>query len=362
MTNILVYSDNHFCASSSILRGQGTRYSFRLENQIKTMSWLNELAVKHNCIGMFCAGDFFDRADLNAQEITALGEIDFNVLPHYFIVGNHELGRGDCSFSSTHTFLQNNNCEVFANPAILGFNDTLVYILPYQLQNDARPIESYFSPVDKNYKYKILIMHNDIKGIQLGRYITEDGFDKQDLSSNFDLVINGHIHNQSWVTSNVLNIGNITGQNFSEDGFKYKHQAMIIDLDTLQYTLITNPYALNFYKIDWSSDPDIDIINETSQRMHNAVLSLKISEKDSEYLKYRFDPTCKNEELERIHCPKACNIICSRIVVDHTMSESLNNTSVETLQLDHIREFEQFVISSMECTDIVKSELQEVLK
>lgn len=362
MTKILIYSDNHFCASSSILRGQGTKYSLRLENQIKTMSWLNETAVKHGCIGMFCAGDFFDRADLNAQEITALGEIDFSVLPNYFIVGNHELGRGDCSFSSTHTFLQNNNCEVFTNPAVLGFNDTLVYILPYTLQNDARPIKTYFSPIDKNYKHKILIMHNDIKGIQLGRYITENGFDKEDLSSSFDLVVNGHIHNQNWVTSNVLNIGNITGQNFSEDAFKYKHQAMIIDLDTLEYELITNPYALNFYKIDWSNDPGIDVINEISKKMSNAVLSLKVSEKDSEYLRYRFDPNNKNEELERIHCPKNCNILCTRIVVDHTTSDSIPNISVKTLQLDHVKEFQQFVINNMEYNDIVKSELQEILK
>ena len=361
-TKILIYTDNHFCATSSIVRGRGNKYTLRLENQIQTMEWLINMAQENNCVAMFCCGDFFDRADLNAEELSALGEIDLKGIPNYFLVGNHEIGRSDCSFSTTSTFLQNDVCEILPEPTIMGWGSTLIYILPYILENDKKPVMEYFSNIETpNYKYKILLSHNDIKGIQLGKYVTETGFTNEELDVNFDLVVNGHIHNQSWVTDKVLNLGNITGQNFSEDGFKYKHQAMILDLDTLQYELITNPHALNFYKIDWSNDTDIDVINQTSMNMSNAVLSLKVNEKNAYYLKYRFDPTNHDEHMEKIHCPKSCNIICSRIIVDHQTPQTKETISTENLQLDHIKEFQQFVVDNVEYNDIVKSELQEVL-
>lgn len=363
MNKILIYTDNHFCATSSIVRERGNKYTLRLENQIKTMEWLVDKAQENNCVAMFCCGDFFDRADLNAEELSALSEIDLKGILNYFLVGNHEIGRGDCTFSTTSTFLQNNICEILPKPTIIGWGKTLIYILPYILESNKKPVMEYFKNIDTTgYEYKILLSHNDIKGIRLGNYITETGFTKEELNDNFDLVINGHLHNQSWVTNKVLNLGNITGQNFSEDGFKYKHQAIVLDLDTLEYELLTNPYALNFYKIDWSNDPGIDVINATSMNMQNAVLSLKIDDKNSEYMKYRFDPTNNNPHMAEIHCPKNCNIVCSRIIVEHDSTDTSSNVSVENLQLDHIKEFQQFVMDSMEYNDIVKTELQEVLK
>lgn len=359
---ILIYTDNHFCSTSSIVRGRGKRYTIRLENQLETMNWLVDTAINKGCSAMFCCGDFFDRADLNAEEVSALGEIDLKGIPNYFLVGNHEIGRSDCTFSTTSTFLQNDVCEILPEPTIIGWGNTLIYILPYISEMNKKPVMEYFKSIETSgYNYKILLTHNDIKGIQLGKYVTETGFTKDELDANFDLVVNGHIHNQSWVTSKVFNLGNITGQNFSEDGFRYKHQAMILDLDTLRYDLITNPYALNFYKIDWSDDPCIDVINQTSMNMSNAVLSLKVCEKDADYLKYRFDPTNYDEHMEKIHCPKSCNIICSRIIVDHQTPQTKETISTENLQLDHIKEFQQFVVNNMEYTDIVKAELQEVL-
>ena len=362
MNKILLYTDNHFCTYSSIVRSRGERYSVRLENQLKTMDWLVDLAKQNQCSSMFCLGDFFDKPELTAEEISALSEINFeNILP-YFIVGNHELGTGDCEFSSAHAFLQNKECEVFNKPSVLAIGKTLIYILPYQVDR-LSSVMNYFSstiPIDQ-YAHKILLMHNDIKGIQMGKFKSEEGFEISDLQNNFDLVINGHIHNQMWITDNVLNLGNITGQNFSEDGFRYQHQAMILDCDTLEYSLVRNPRALNFYKIDWSQGTDIDTINKVSSMMCNAVVSMKVTESESEYLRYRFDPTYQNERLEQCHAPRNCNIVQARISVEHTVdSDSVDK--VADLHLDHLQEFQNFVIQNIQSDDIVLSELQEVLK
>lgn len=362
MNKILIYSDNHFCANSSIVRGRGQKYTIRLENQIKTMQWLKGLANKHNCCGMFCCGDFFDRADLTAEEVSALSEIDFSSVPSYFIVGNHEIGRSDNAFSTANTLLQNNNCEVFDKSSILGIGNTAIFILPYVLENDKKEIAKYF-PQDLNIDkpYKLLLTHNDIKGIQLGKFVSTEGFEISDLSKNFDLVVNGHIHNSSWVAENIFNIGNITGQNFSEDAFKYSHNAMILDLDTLSYELFINPYALNFYKVDFTHS-DIDEINEVSLKMYNYVATIKTTAKDAQYIKYRFDPSCEDAELERIHCPKHSNAVCCRVIVEHDLQTNTSNKDIESLKLDHIEEFKHFVLSTLGKEDIVLSELQEVLK
>lgn len=35
---ILIYADNHFCETSSIIRSYGDKYTLRLENQIKSIN------------------------------------------------------------------------------------------------------------------------------------------------------------------------------------------------------------------------------------------------------------------------------------------------------------------------------------
>ena len=71
----LVCGDVHWCQYSSILRARGRKYSVRLENLIKSVNWVEDLAAKKGCIGVIYLGDFFDRPDLNSQEISALSEI-----------------------------------------------------------------------------------------------------------------------------------------------------------------------------------------------------------------------------------------------------------------------------------------------
>lgn len=356
MTKILLYSDNHFCSYSSIVRGRGTKYSVRLENQLQTMKWLLKTAYDNDCVGAFCLGDFFDRADLNAEEVKALSEIDFGTMPHYFIVGNHEISRADCAYSTAHAFLQNSHCTVYDKPGIIGFGETLVYILPYMLDKKDN-VNDYFPdlPELKNKK-KILLMHNDIKGIQMGQFVSKEGLDLDTLSKSFSLVVNGHLHNSSWVADNVFNIGNITGQNFSEDGFTYEHHAMIIDLDTFEYSIIRNPWAFNFYKIDWAHGTDIDIINSTSQKMFNYVATIKVSPEDAEYIRYRFDPALPEHQ----YIPRHSNGVACKVIVEYPI-EKIQKQDVSSLHFDHIQEFQKFITAAMPNNDLVVSELQKVL-
>ena len=86
---ILVVGDVHWSQYSSILRKRGEKYSYRLENLIQSVNWAEQLAYETNCELIVYLGDFFDRAEINSEEISALKEIVWASKPHYFLVGNH---------------------------------------------------------------------------------------------------------------------------------------------------------------------------------------------------------------------------------------------------------------------------------
>ena len=69
---ILIYTDPHFCEKFSIVTKMGDKFTQRLENQIKSINWVERLAEKEGCSMVICAGDFFDKPSLTPDEITAL--------------------------------------------------------------------------------------------------------------------------------------------------------------------------------------------------------------------------------------------------------------------------------------------------
>ena len=99
-----IFADPHWSSYSSIVRSRGEKYSTRLENLIKTINWVESEAQNQNCNTIVCLGDFFDKSELNSEEITALQEIKWANIIHYFLVGNHEMGRNNLELSSSHLF------------------------------------------------------------------------------------------------------------------------------------------------------------------------------------------------------------------------------------------------------------------
>ena len=100
---VCICGDVHWCTYSSILRKRGIRYSLRLENLIDSVNWVIDTAASSGCTDLFFLGDFFDASVLTAEEISALSELKWNNSVYTsFIVGNHEMGTSDLSFSTAH--------------------------------------------------------------------------------------------------------------------------------------------------------------------------------------------------------------------------------------------------------------------
>lgn len=193
----MIHSDNHWSEKSSIVTSFGYKYSKRLEQLIKSINWAFDIAKDYGCEATICCGDFFDKPNLTQQELTSLQEIKWpSGLTNYFLVGNHESEEADLHYSSTEVLKFNNNI-IISEPTTVTLNETEIDFLPYIPEFARQPLISYF-PEEKNNrsKHKILISHNDISGINYGPIVSSIGFTKEELTTNFDLILNGHIHNQ----------------------------------------------------------------------------------------------------------------------------------------------------------------------
>lgn len=331
----LLYSDNHFCTYSSIYRARGEKYSKRLENQIDTLNWIEDLAVKENCDSIICLGDFFDKSELNAEEISALNEIRWNTdIPHIFLVGNHELGRADGSYSSTNLFRLIPNSFVVSEPRKIEIEGVEICYLPYQTESNRKSLSELFG--EKKGK-RIILSHNDIKGINYGQSVSTIGYGVDEIEESCDRFINGHIHNHS--IGFFQNIGNVTGRNFSEDGFRYKHVVDIMEIENglTCDNMIENPYALNFCKVDCDKD-DICELNFPT----NCIVTFQCSEKDYDKVK-----NFKND-----------NIIERRIVVKYEKRE-VNKDDLD-LTIDHLQMFKDFIHKEVGESEVIDEELNYV--
>jgi len=339
---VLLFSDNHFCKVGSILNRRGDKYFERLENQIKSINWLEKLAVKKGCDEVWCLGDFFNKPDLYEEELTALKDIGWNTLPHRFIVGNHESGQGDLCYNSVKV-LEKPGFEVINKVENVFIDGKNVVFVPYFSELTKVKLEDLFVG-----HADIVLSHNTIAGIQMGQIITTLGFEMDEILAKSTLFINGHLHNGSWVKKDrILNIGNLTGFNFSEDATKYAHNVIILDTNTLSLEFIENPYAYNFYKLEIHSEKDLEQLYKLKK---NAVLQIKC---DEQYL----------DDLKQILADEINEIVNSRVITIYQKNEqTVNDEEKIDLNANPIEKFIELCKTKFTDSRILDEELAEICK
>ena len=344
---ILIYTDNHFCSYSSILRSRTERFSTRLENQIKSINWAESLVEEYNCEAVIHLGDFFDKAELNSEELTALKDINWSNVQHYFIVGNHEIASSDLIFNSLNALSKIG--KVINKPSVLSPFGCDIILLPYIVGVEKPTLKDIIDNLYKDtlstqeVKNRVILSHNDICGIRYGQYESKIGFNINDIDNNCDLFINGHLHNQQQISKKILNLGNLTGQNFSEDAEKYSHCVAILDTDTLQIDLINNPYALNFYKFEILDE--IDLLKFDKCKDYS-ILSIKTYQS-------------MIDKIKQIINEKS-NIICYRIVTIPELKEGNQESIDQILKLDHLEQFCQYIRENLDNTELLEDELSYI--
>lgn len=346
---IVIFTDNHWSQYSSIVRSRTDRYSTRLENQIESINYVERYAEEIKADLIVCNGDFFDKPELNAEELSALTEVQWStVIPHKFIVGNHEMASSDLSINSMNALAKIG--EVISKPTLqCGFGYELIY-LPYILETNRKSLRDYISDLYQEYytgmfttqevKKRIILSHNDISGIRYGQFESKIGFNIKEITDSCDLYINGHLHNQEQINEKILNLGNLTGQNFSEDAEKYSHCFAVLDTESLNIDLIINPYAFNFYK--FMIEDESEIAKQINKCKVNSIVAIKT--KQSLVAKVRDAFTANKNVLE------------FRITTIPELDNSTNNIE-ELVNVDHIEQFKQYIWSQLGNNDIINSEL-----
>lgn len=337
---ILLFTDNHFCEYSSIVRQLGEKYSVRLENQIQSINYVEDFAIKQNCEKVICLGDFFDKPNLSDIEITALKDIKWSNIEHYFIVGNHESSVNGLKYNSTK-ILEKSNFHIISEVSLIKVDNRNLVFIPYILESDRKSLKEYLNELNITDNTSIVFSHNDIKDLQMGAFKSEEGFKVKDIEDNCSLFLNGHIHNGGKIASNGYNLGALTGQNFGNDSFKYKYGFFILDTDTLKLEFYENPFALNFYKIDIEKKKDIENLSTLKA---NSVISIRCIE------------SLLDESKKAII--NNVNIIANKIVVLKDVSDSV--VSIESLKVDHISKFASFCKEKIENTEILNQELSKI--
>ena len=325
---------------------RGHTFSVRLEKLIESINWVQQQAVALGCDMIVCGGDFFDKSTLTAEELTALSTIQWAQLPQYFLAGNHEMTLDNQSVLSSDALYKIGT--IIRNSTTLSVGDKDLMLLPYIDEDIRKPLGEYLLP---NRRERIIISHNDIKGIKYGKYISESGFSIDEIEKNCSLFINGHLHNCGILNDKgtIINLGNLCGQNFTEDASKYPHFMCVVDTDTLQVNYYENPYAINFHKVVIDSKDTMQ--EKLATLKQNAVVWVDT---------YTYLLTDVKEYLNSMS-----NIIARRVTT--TRDELLVGTEVEVniveLQpVDPLEKFEELFLTKYEKTPIILRELEEVCK
>lgn len=286
MRKIAICGDVHWSTYSSIIRKRGRKYSQRLEGLIKSLNWFEKLSKDQGCESEIFLGDTFDRPDLNAEEVTALQDIKWNKLPKHFIIGNHESNIGTLEYSSTK-FFESIGANVISDPTTLEINDAIDFnLIPFIKTDKVLSINDY---IKNKSKKNIFFAHQDLAGIQYGRYISQSGFSIDDIEKNCTLFFDGHLHNEQIINNNIILVGILSGQNFNEDAFKYEHLVYILTIDddnSISIESFVNPEAFNFYRIKVENENDlVKLDNLKKHSVVSVVCEEKLISKVSKLIK-----------------------------------------------------------------------------
>lgn len=349
----LLYTDVHLSQTSSIIRGNGARHSLRLENVIKSVNWAEDLAVNQKCDAVICLGDFFQSANLNSYEITALKDIKWNSLKHIFLVGNHESEVTDLEYTSVDALSKMPNFQIIKQPTVdfeFEGNTRLVFI-PYITERNLLSLDKYIYPHDYNTiepEEKVVVFsHNSVKGIQMGPVLSREGIDVTEIDDLCTIFLNGHLHNGTKFSKKGINLGNLTGQNFGEDATKYEHGCFILDTQDFSLEFYENPHAFNFYPMEILCESDL---NKLDNIKNNAVINFKVKKSAVTALK---DKLSKCSNIAGFHTYIIPEVIKTGDKIEVNLISKENT--------DHLTQFKVFMEAELGSTAAVLEEIDKVI-
>lgn len=196
--------------------------------------------TKQSNDAIFILGDWFDNRQqldiLVMNRSISLVKQMANILPVYFIVGNHDIyKKKDTDVNSLSIFKDIPNVKVFENPTVLKSNTFKVLLLPWV--GDKNKEEEYIKHTDLDYVFA----HTDIEGFLLdnGREIKNSALNYRKFKK-IKRMFSGHIHKRQ------------ERGNFIYLGSPYHTKRSDINNEKGVYIFNPSNNSINFYKNDYS--------------------------------------------------------------------------------------------------------------
>jgi hypothetical protein len=155
------------------------------------------------------------------------------------------------------------------------------------------------------------------------------------------------LHNGAFLNDKetILNLGNLTGQNFSEDAFLYTHYVCVLDTETLKLEFFENPYAYNFYNITIKSDKELYKLYKLKD---NAVVSLKVEESLMGKVK---------DIISQITDDYRLIMYKNEVVQDNEKTAELTLSNV-----DYLAKFSDFILENVGDFDVCRQEISHIVQ
>lgn len=268
---VLIYSDIHLSTSSSIQRDQDDHYSSRLQSMLDIYDEIIGLANNSKVDIIIDAGDLLDKDVVTSQELEVLAKmlVMNSTIPEYHLNGNHGLGVSKFNsasitgLASNHTFIDE-----------VTHLDKLITLVPFgsnlldeDIYKDTRLIITHDSIVDRRL------------GLLMNSTLLDDVFK---LLSDNQLVVNGHIHNPSKLSNNIINIGSSSGCNFG-DGHQLGRtstypRVLIVDITDDNLPVVTSKVLRSSNLFIRSSSLDLMNYNWSRLKHHRIYLDATIDD------------------------------------------------------------------------------------
>lgn len=316
-----IYTDAHFCKSSSILVGaSGSRYPLRLDCLVKSFKWMYDLFNSNQVTTIFNLGDLLSSHNLDVETNTALEEAlsqSYGV-HEYWLIGNHEMKSDDSTFNSLAVLKQSSNVTIIQEPQIFEITDgdSTVNIFASPFVNDNSIIENNCLKLESQ---TIVLTHQVYTKIV------------PQLSSGVDLdlmlgipaikqIFNGHIHS-ALDRSHYCQVGSLMGGSFGDSYMQALPGVIIYDTESGEISRYANPFATLYFTIEISDSNQI--LTELS----------KLPEANSKFIRFRIPLSAIevfNEKLSEISDELLkLNVVAKRIVTEASNS-AVNDTVIPT--------------------------------
>ena len=211
------------------------------------MQWARSLFKEKGCGLIINDGDFLDSDVIKSETSHVIAEIfKDNAQEEILLLGNHEMRDANGQFNSLSILSNYPKLRVINKLTKITLSDgTNLIFQPYTSKMEN--IKKLTDLLDETKGKKILFSHLTYSNLP-DVYMPGLGeIDYNVVKDRADLIFNGHIHT-AFETANFIQVGTLTGLNFSDDYTYHRPGVIIFNTETLTWERIENPKAILYQK------------------------------------------------------------------------------------------------------------------